>query len=210
MKKISALLMAACGLGFFFGSCSNSKTYAEMKKEEKQAIQRFIDLNDIKVISEKEFLANDTMTDVSKNEYVLFSESGVYMQVIQRGDGSILEDGRYEVLARYYEAQVTSEGALDTLSLNNIMNVSVNPDEFILSVSGSTYTASFSTGMMASYWSSTSVPSGWLVPFKYIKPGRSIAGRSKVKLIVPHSEGTSNAISYVMPCYYDIIYQLGQ
>ncbi len=210
MKKMSALLMAACGLSFFFGACSNSKTYAEMKKEEKQAIQRFIDLNDIKVISEKEFLANDTTTDVSKNEYVLFSESGVYMQVLQRGDGEILGDGRYEMLARYYEAQVTSEGALDTLTLNNVMNVSVNPDEFILTISGTTYSASFSTGMMASYWSSTSVPSGWLVPFKYIKPGRTIAGRSKVKLIVPHSEGTSNAASYVMPCYYDIIYQRGK
>ncbi len=210
MKKISALLCAACGLSFFFGSCSNSKTYAEMKKEEKQYIQRFIDLNDIKVISEKQFLAQDTMTDVSKNEFVLFSESGVYMQVLQRGDGQILEDGRYEILARYVEAQIDSDGALDTLTLNNIMNVSVNPDEFTLTVSGTSYSASFSSGMMATYWSSTSVPSGWLVPFKYIKPGRTISGRSKIRLIVPHSEGTSNATLYVMPCYYDIIYQLGQ
>ena len=209
MKKTSALLMAAGALGLFFGSCSNSKTYAEMKKEEKQAIQRFIDLQGIKVISEKEFLAQDTTTNVDENEYVLFSESGVYMQVSQRGNGEILEDGRYEMLARYLECEINDDGSLDTLTLNNIMNVSVNPDEFTLTVSGTSYSASFSTGMMASYWSSTSVPSGWLVPFKYIKPGRTIAGRSKIKLIVPHSEGTSNASMYVMPCYYDIIYQRG-
>jgi hypothetical protein len=210
MRKLTTLLMAACALCLFFGSCSNGKTYAEMKKEEKRAIQRFIDLEGIKVISEKEFLANDTVTDVDKNEFVLFSESGVYMQVLQRGGGEILSDGRYEVLARYFEAEVTDEGVLDTLTLNNIMNVSVTPDEFILTVTGTSYTGSFSTGIMSSYWSSTSVPGGWLVPFKYIKPGRAISERAKVRLIVPHSEGTQNAISYVMPCYYDIIYQLAQ
>jgi hypothetical protein len=199
-----------CALGIFFGSCSNSVTYAEKKKEEKKAIQRYIDLQNIKVISEKEFLANDTTTNVDENEFVLFSESGVYMQVQERGGGEILEDGRYEMLARYFEAEVTDDGTLDTLTLNNIMNVSLVPDVFTLTISGSSYTASFSSGMMYSYWSSTSVPSGWLVPLKYIKPGRGISERAKVRLIVPHSEGTSNATLYVMPCYYEIVYQLGQ
>jgi hypothetical protein len=210
MRKFTFLLLAVCALGIFFGSCSNSVTYAEKKKEEKKAIQRYIDLQDIKVISEKEFLANDTTTNVDENEFVLFSESGVYMQVQERGGGEILEDGRYEMLARYFEAEVTDDGTLDTLTLNNIMNVSLVPDVFTLTISGSSYTASFSSGMMYSYWSSTSVPSGWLVPLKYIKPGRGISERAKVRLIVPHSEGTSNATLYVMPCYYEIVYQLGQ
>jgi hypothetical protein len=131
------------------------------------------------------------------------------MQVVKRGDGSVLEDGRYEVLARYVESEINDDGSLDTLTLNNVMNVSVTPDEFTMTVSGTSYSASFSSGIMASYWSSTSVPSGWLVPFKYIKPGRSNGSRAKVKLIVPHSEGTSNATSYVMPCFYEITYQLG-
>jgi hypothetical protein len=210
MRKFTFLLLAVCALGIFFGSCSNSVTYAEKKKEEKKAIQRYIDLQNIKVISEKEFLANDTTTNVDENEFVLFSESGVYMQVQERGGGEILEDGRYEMLARYFEAEVTDDGTLDTLTLNNIMNVSLVPDVFTLTISGSSYTASFSSGMMYSYWSSTSVPSGWLVPLKYIKPGRGISERAKVRLIVPHSEGTSNATLYVMPCYYEIVYQLGQ
>jgi len=135
MRKFTFLLLAVCALGIFFGSCSNSVTYAEKKKEEKKSIQRYIDLQDIKVISEKEFLANDTTTNVDENEFVLFSESGVYMQVQERGGGEILEDGRYEMLARYFEAEVTDDGTLDTLTLNNIMNVSLVPDVFTLTIS---------------------------------------------------------------------------
>jgi hypothetical protein len=43
-----------------------------------------------------------------------------------------------------------------------------------------------------------------------VKVGREIAGRSKVRLIVPHSEGTSTASTQVMPCYYEITYQLSR
>ena len=75
------------GLGLFFQSCNNGKTYAEMKEEERDAIKRFIELNDIKVIDEEQFAEQDSTTDVSANEYVLFEETGVYMQVIERGNG---------------------------------------------------------------------------------------------------------------------------
>lgn len=52
------------------------------------------------------------------------------------------------------------------------------------------------------------VPSGWLIPFNYIKVGREISSRSKIRLIVPHSEGQSDASASVYPCYYEITYQL--
>ena len=35
MKKLSILLMMVFGLGLAFQSCDNSKTYAEMKEEER-------------------------------------------------------------------------------------------------------------------------------------------------------------------------------
>ena len=66
-----------------------------MKEEEREAIKRFIELEGIKVISEDEFEAQDSTTNVADNEFVLFSESGVYMQVVAKGNGEILEDGRH-------------------------------------------------------------------------------------------------------------------
>ena len=94
--------MMVVGLVMAFQSCDDNKTYAEMKEEEREAIKRFIELNNIKVIDEQQFEEQDSMTDVSKNEYVLFAESGVYMQVIDRGNGELLEDNtNTEILARY-------------------------------------------------------------------------------------------------------------
>ena len=40
--------MMAVGLGMSFQSCDDSKTYAELKEEEREAIKRYIELNNIK------------------------------------------------------------------------------------------------------------------------------------------------------------------
>ena len=74
---------------------------------------------------------------------------------------------------------------------------------------GTTYTASFVSGLMMRYHSSSSVPSGWLVPMNYINIGRPENENEEiayVKLIVPHSQGTADASSSVYPCYYEITY----
>ena len=55
-----------------------------------------------------------------------------------------------------------------------------------------------------------SVPSGWLVPFNYINVGRPRTADdeiSKVKLIVPHTQGHTIASSYVYPYYYEITFE---
>ena len=211
MKKLGILLMMVFGLGLSFQSCNNGKTYAEMKEDEREAIQRFIELNNIKVIDEDQFVEQDSMTNVAANEYVLFEESGVYMQVVERGNGELLEDGRHEILARYLEEQIVEDGTVDTLSLNTIQNLYPHPDEFILTKSDNSLSASFSNnGAMYSTHSSAYVPSGWLLPLNYLKVGREISGRSKIKLILPHSEGTATASSQVFPCYYEITYQLSR
>ena len=203
--------MMVFGLGLAFQSCNNGKTYAEMKEDEREAIKRFIEVNDIKVISEDQFEAQDSLTNVSDNEYVLFEESGVYMQVIDRGNGELLEDGRHEILVRYVESLINAEGGKDTLSLNTIPNLYAHPDEFVVTKSDRTLSATFSTsGAMYSTHSSSYVPTGWLLPLNYLKVGREIAGRSKIKLIVPHSEGTATASGQVYPSFYEITYQLSR
>lgn len=92
------LLLTFCTL---FQACDDDETYADKRKRESKQIKAFIKsgvqvkddesgeylLNvpgDIKVISESEFYQNDSTTDVSKNEYVYFSNTGVYMQILQR------------------------------------------------------------------------------------------------------------------------------
>ena len=68
----------------------------------------------------------------------------------------------------------------------------------------------FISGMMYLYHGSATVPSGWLVPLNYINVGYTEGENdevSKVRLIVPHSQGTADASSSVTPYYYEITYQ---
>ncbi len=195
-------------LGCLFQACDDDKTYAEMKEEEEEAIKRFIEKNDIKVITPEQFAEQDSTTNVAKNEYVLFPDNGVYMQIVNRGNGDVLKDGRYELLIRYTEKRVYEDGT-DTLQTANLTQA--YPDEIKLTKSDKSFSATFSpTSIMYQAYSSASVPSGWLLPLDYVRVGREISGRAKVKLILPHSEGQSDASMYVYPCTYEITYQLAR
>lgn len=204
MKKIYYLLLlvlpAMCLL-----SCSHSVSYAEMKKQERHHISKWISDHNIKVITESEFYAQDTLTDVSKNEYVLFDETGVYMQIVNKAAGTRVNDGgTQKVLCRYLECDVESGDTVTT----NMFSTSI-VDAMMVSNNSGTYTAYFTDGYMNSYYGS-SVPNGWLAPLPYIYLNRELDNIAKVKLIVPHSEGTSTASSGVIPFYYEISYQLGR
>lgn len=179
-----------------------------MKEEERDAINNFINEENIQVISEQVFKAQNETTDTAKNEFVLFDDSGVYMQIIQKGRkengeaGKKLEDGRHTLLARYLEVSIKTG---DTLSTN--INATI-PDEIVCTKSEDSYTATFKSTSMMSYYG-TSVPSGWLVPLNYLTPVRTYSAENiaRVRLIVPHSQGQMDAIDYVYPCYYEITYQ---
>ena len=221
MKKIYLLILIAVTACVFMQSCDNSKTYAELKDDEKKAIKAFIEENDITVISEETFYAQDTMT--YDNEYVLFEESGVYMHIVQKGLGDApLEDGNYEMLSRFIEIAIQdreddglfSKG--DTILANmKILNATylTQPEEYTVTIYEGYYYGTFSGySLMYTYYSSTSVPTGWLIPLMVLKPKRTQSSTevARVQLIVPHSEGSYYASSYVYPCYYEITYNLGK
>ena len=220
MKKLFYLSVLVYALSFGLQSCNNGKTYAEMKEEEADAINRFILEKDIKVISEKEFIENDTMT--AENEFVLFDKSGVYMNIQYRGDGKILEEGRYNISSRFIEICIKdvpdmSISAGDTLATNKYYPYATYSENFLLTVgSSSSYSASFTDqaqSAMYTAYSTSAVPNGWLVPFAYLKMKSYISAPpsdkiARVRLIVPHSEGTSLATKYVYPCYHEITYDL--
>ena len=212
IRNITLLAVLLCSIATLF-SCKDSDTYADQKERERSAISKYIRDNNIKVISEEEFLANDTVTDVSKNEYVLFKNTGVYMQIVNRGVGEILKHNESAtVLCRYKEINLLT----DSLQTSNLgMAFSSLVDKMSVRRYYSTYSASFDkrSSLMARVYNSTSVPNGWLVPLAYINLGRLVNDSdnlAKVNLIVPHSEGQSNASQRVYPCFYTVTYQRGK
>lgn len=209
-------------------SCSNSETYAEQKEKEHKAIDSFLgrdivvrdedgsvvcNVGKITPITEEQFLAQDSITDLSKNEYVLFSNSGVYMQILRKGTGEKLERGKTaRVICRFVEFNILG----DSIQLrNDVYYWHPSPDIMKITNNYGSFSASFDTeinggGAMYLRYGSTSVPTGWLVPFSYIRIGRQDSpeeGIAKVRLIVPHSEGQTSAVSNVYPCFYELTFQ---
>lgn len=200
-----ALLCVLCA------SCKKYETYAEQKEHEVDAIKSYIAKKGIKVITESEFFAKDSMTDASKNEYVLFNSSGVYMQIVNKGCGSKIKNKEtVKVLCRFSERNVVT----DSLRLSSVPRYTEN---MIVTNNNSTFTASFvssltEVSLMTSAYGSTSVPSGWLVPFSYIKVGRPAKENeqvAEVNLIIPHTQGHSYASQNVTPYFYNISFQRG-
>ena len=211
MRKLSMLLLALVG-AVVFTSCSDSETYADQKKKERSAINSYIAKNGIKVISEDEFF-KDSLTDTTKNEFVLFESSGVYMQIIRKGCGEKIKDGENAtVLCRFTERNLMT----DSLQLSNdIISYASLVDKMNVKRNSGTFTASFdaSSSVMYSVYGSTSVPSGWLVPLAYIKLGRPASENdqiAKVRIIVPHTQGQQYAVQGVYPSLYDITYERGR
>ena len=184
-------------------SCDDYETYGDKKNKEREAITNFISSNNIKEITENEFVLKGCTTDTAKHEYVDLSKSGVWMQIIRKGEGEKIENQkRVNVLVRFEEYDFLNGNSLSNMASSYIF------DKMTVYRDGSTYTASFVSGVMASTYSA-SVPTGWLVPLDYVTLARPTSDQAlaEVKLIVPHSQGTSQAQSYVYPCYYHIIYE---
>lgn len=227
-RPVGLLVLALVLLSTAFTACSKGETYAEQKEKERKAINKFLNrdvaivtnegdtvihVGHINVISESQFYRQDSLTDVSKNEYVLFAGTGVYMQIVRPGVGEKLQNGQTKrVISRYLEYNILT----DTIqSRSDILYYSTTPDIIDITNNYGTFTASFNIengggAMYRIYGSSTVVPSGWLIPFTYIHLGRQINEDdkiAKVRLIVPHSQGQANAKSGVYPCFYEITFQ---
>jgi len=208
MKKLLCAL-AVCLATLFLTACRDTETYADQKNKERAAIKSFLETQGIKVISETDF-KRDTLTDVSKKEFVLFENTGIYMQIVRRGCGEMIKNGEtVNVLCRFNEYNLLA----DSLRLtNNILYYSSIPDKMTVTNTLGTFTGTFINGVMMSAYNTTAVPAGWLVPLSYIKVGRMLKEDdqvARVNIIVPHSQGTSTAMSSVVPCYYELTYERG-
>jgi hypothetical protein len=206
MKRLIYLSLGLMVLSSLFSSCKDDEeTYAEQKEREAKQVRTWLDNHDIDVISLSDFL-KDTITnnpetgpDSTRNEYVLFEDNGVYMQIVRRGEGRIMESGeQWYMNARYVEVYL---GSSDTLTMNIYQQ---NPDVFSVSRDGASYSAFFTSGIMASAYG-TSVPNAWIMTMPYIKPVLLNGQSAKVRIIAPHNQGTQNAAQRVYPAFYEIV-----
>ena len=210
MNKIIYTIATIISLVTIFASCSKQETYAEQREREFNKIDEFISKNKIEVIDENTFKSQDYTT--KENQYVKFNNTGVYMNIIDKGpsEGKILsKNGDYaEVLVRYQEYNINGDSIKTT---NRTSAFATLCDKFTVSNYSGTYIASFVYGRMYNYYGSKNVPNGWLAPMKYIRLGRLINENDNyatVRLIVPHDQGTSAAVSGVYACYYYMTYEL--
>ena len=228
MKHYPSLLLLFVFAAGLFCSCDDEETYADRREKENQQIQNFLNTGvsladgnsdtysinvpgGINVISESDFAAKGYTTDASRNEYVLFNSSGVYMQILRKGPGKPLAEGETAtVLVRYTEYDISSAYVRST----NVLNAyAVMPDVMTCSNSYGTIQASFLSGVMKNTYDTSTVPAGWLIPLKYINLGRQESEDeevARVRVIVPSTQGQINASANVYACFYDISYTRGR
>ena len=211
MKKILfALAALACIVGV--SSCDDTETYAEQRDRENSAISQFLRDSSITVINETQFREQNYTTNLDDNEFVLMQNTGVYMQIVRKGDGSPRESGEpTTVLCRVTERNLRT----DSIQLTNeVLAFASIPEKMNVTNTNGTFSASFDTSssLMYTFYGSASVPSGWLVPLSYINLSRHTADDAiaKVRLIVPSTQGHQYASSGVYPCYYSITYEKGR
>lgn len=223
MKKIFFILCVCSAIASFM-SCNKYETYAEKREKEDAAISKFLSYDSqvaqklmpkpIQVISETDFENAGYKTDTTKNEYVLFNSTGVYMQIRDNGCGAKLKEGETSnVLCRFTEYNVLG----DSIQLSNITGkYNLNPDKMTVINNYGTITGIFTSmasSIMAYAYNSTSVPSGWLIPLRYVKLGRPSTedeNIASVRIIVPSAQGQSNASANTYPCFYEITYERGR
>ena len=88
-----------------------------------------------------------------------------------------------------------------------VYNMDVRTFDVNSSLMAATYNKNYSGGY------SGTVPSGWLVPFSWVKIGRGNAEGERiahVRLVVPHTYGTTAASGSVYACLYDLTLQRGR
>jgi hypothetical protein len=86
MKRISYLFFLIFLASIVASSCSNTKTYAQLLKDEQDLIDGFIKRNNILVVST--FPTDTPWVKDGRDVYVLVKSSGLYFHMVNPGDSS--------------------------------------------------------------------------------------------------------------------------
>lgn len=184
MKKgfVFLVLMMSMVIGF---SCSNTKSYGEMLKDERKAIKQ--------MIKDSGFVILDKMPEDMKfaaNEFVQL-DGGIYMNVIDTGNGKRAVENKTEVKVRFVVNGLINNK--DSLYYDCSLNYDT-PLEFTYPLLADVYERGygFTTGTREYYYLSEGVS----VPLKYV------GEQGVVKLIVPFKKGSDSDGTAGLPRYY--------
>ena len=115
MKKIIIASLISIVAIAMFSSCNDSKTYAQYLNDEKEIIERFVNQNDITILTE---YPKDSV--FSEKEFFFDTSSGVYYNVIDSGNGRRILGGE-EFYIRFKGLRYLSSN--DTATYSNIFSL---------------------------------------------------------------------------------------
>ena len=154
-------------------SCNNSKTYAELLKDEQNAISKFINDSNFTVLYS---YPKDSI--FLPNEFVKLP-NGLYMNVIDRGNGSKIDSGQNVLMrVKYYR------NLFDTTTYHSSNWSSGDPSQFVFGQASS----------------SNNYVEGFATPLIFVR------GNAKVRLIIPSSLNDYTTVQNVTPYYYYVQY----
>ena len=174
MKKGFNILLILCA-ALVAISCSKTKSYTDMLKDEKKAINRLIDENDFEIL--KDFPEDSAV-------------SCTYLKIIEKGTSQRAVQYKTKIL---YRCNVSYP--MDSAYINSTPYYIQNYGPH----SNGTSPWEFTYGDYASQANPYLVSEGLQEPLKYV------GDRAKVKLIVPFKRGTYNDQSNGEPAYYEIL-----
>lgn len=182
MKKGFNILLILCA-AIVAISCSKTKSYTDMLKDEEKAIERLIDANGFEIL--RDFPAD---TVFKENQFVEL-ENGVYLNIIDKGTDQRAVQYSTKML---YRCKMKYFLNVDTLMIENY-----GPH------SNGTSPISFTYGDYS--MNSPYDPSYYYVSEGLQEPLKYVGDRAKVKLIVPFRRGAYYDQSNGNPVYYEIL-----
>jgi len=178
-KSFNRYLALCAALSAVLLSCNNNKSYADMLKAEKKAIDRFIAENEIEIL--KSYPANGVFED---RQFVAL-DNGVYLNVVDSGNGNRAVSGKTTVMCRARVKWLMEWLGADTATVDNLGTAS-SPMVFRYGVAVESYDE-FST-----YFFNSALAAG----LEYV------GDSSTVKMIVPFSMSSQTFNTNGIPLYY--------
>ncbi|MDR1436753.1 MAG: DUF4827 domain-containing protein [Candidatus Symbiothrix sp.] len=178
MKVKFFLILSITGLSLAISSCNDAKTAQEYLREEKKAIERYIDTQGIKVVSDYLQAFESGKTGFAENSYFLTKE-GLYIHVVDSGNGKRAEM-LSEILTRfdyYFDVKTYVSGDTSRYSVSYLLL----PIEF-----------KYGMGTYTGYYACN----GWAIPLSYMGED------AVVDLIIPSSLGSQSDNSSYRPVFY--------
>ncbi|HBU46207.1 MAG TPA: DUF4827 family protein [Petrimonas sp.] len=182
MKKTHYIILCLLGLALVSTSCNKRRTYAEILKDETRAIEKFILENKLIVLDEF-----PSSLVFKTNEFYRDPATGVYFNIIERGDTANKVKEGEEVYVRFSGLRYFTSSN-DTTEYSNLDPIR-SPFPESLTYRGPV------TVMNRSLYSGTTP--GWAVPLTYV----GHAGR--VKMIIPFNMGSQSDQQSYSTTYYD-------